>query len=131
MDENVVVESACQRLKTAGCEIVERRTTKEQGIDIVAHNPSNGHDFYVEAKGGTSSRIGSRRFGLAYTQSQVFDRVAKGVFTCVELRAKYPDSVNQHVILSVPDALWFHSYLDPVLEQLRLTGVVVWFHKGQ
>lgn len=131
MDENAVVQSVCQRLEAAGCKVLECRTTTQKGIDVVAHNPSNGHYFYVEAKGGTSSRVGSNRFGSEYDQSQVFDRVSKGVFTCLELRARYPDSVKQHVILAVPDGRWFHSYLDPVLEQLRLTGVVVWFHKGQ
>lgn len=130
MDENAVVESVCQRFEAAGSKVLERRTTKEQGIDVVAHNPSNGHYFYVEAKGGTSSRVGSPRFGLEFNQSQVFDRVAKGVFTCVELRARYPDFVKQHIILAVPDGPSFHSYLDPVQEQLRRTGVVVWFHKG-
>ena len=84
-------------------------------------------EFFVEAKGGTSSRLGSPRFGQPYTQSQVFDRVAKGVFTCLELRARHPDRLNSQVILAVPEAPWFRHYLNPLAAQIELAGVEVWF----
>ena len=35
---------------------------------------------YIEVKGGTSSRAGSRRFGSPYNGAQVFDRITKGLF---------------------------------------------------
>lgn len=127
MDENAVVASVCRRLETMGCEITQRRTTKEHGVDIIAHDKSSGQQFLIEAKGGTSSREGSNRFGKPYTQSQVFDRVAKGVFTCLQLRAEHPDHQATHVILALPDARGFRSYVTPILGQLRSVGIEVWF----
>jgi Holliday junction resolvase-like predicted endonuclease len=127
MDENAVVESVCLRMEEAGYKILERCTTTMQGIDVVAHDPSKDHHYYVEAKGGTSSRIGSARFGHEYTQSQVFDRVAKGIFTCMQLRARFSDRTNQHIVLAVPDSHWF--YIGQVMTQLIDTGIEVSFHQ--
>ena len=87
MDENRVIEGVCSRLLSMGCEIEQRLSTTQRGIDVIARNAHSTEEFIVEAKGGTSSREGSARFGKPYTQNQVFDRVAKGVFTCIQLRA--------------------------------------------
>lgn len=127
MDENEVVDSVCLRLKDMGFTIKKRCTTTDRGIDVVAESPNGGERYLVEAKGGTSSREGSARFGKPYTQSQVFDRVANGVFTCLEMRAGNPSCRNTHVVLAVPDQSRFHIYLGPVLEQLRVAGIEVWF----
>lgn len=131
MDENAVIEIICTRLMSLGCEIIQRRTTKEQGIDIIARNSRSGHEFVVEAKGGTSARIGSARHGRDYSASQVFDRAAKGVFTCIRLRAENPNRSTQHVILAVPETDMFRRYLDPVLPQLIEAGIQVWFAPHQ
>jgi hypothetical protein len=127
MDENEIIGLVCRRLEAMGCTVTQRLTTTERGVDVIAHNPKTEEEFIVEAKGGTSSRKGSARFGNPYTQSQVFDRVAKGVFTCVQLRAEHPDREKHHVILAVPDGGWFRRYLEPVQEQLLVAGVDVWF----
>ena len=127
MDENAVVDAVCRRLLAQGCKVVQRLSTIEQGVDIIAEDPKTGRRFLIEAKGGTSSREGSARFGKPYTQTQVFDRVAKGVFTCVQLRAQYPEKSKQQVVLAVPDERWFRSYLEPVIPELRKAGIDVWF----
>jgi hypothetical protein len=127
MDENKVVTSVCARLEAMGCKIDQQLTTKQKGIDVIAHHLASGHKYFVEAKGGTSSRDGSARSGRAYSASQVFNRVAKGVFTCIELRAKNSNRENEHVILAVPDSESFRKYLKPTLEQLKGVGIEVWF----
>jgi hypothetical protein len=82
---------------------------------------------YIEAKGGTSSRDGSARFGKPYTQTQVYDRVSKGVFTTLQLRAQHPDREEADVILVVPDSKYFRRYLGSVAGQLSAAGVAVLF----
>jgi hypothetical protein len=106
---------------------MQRLTTTQRGVDIVALDQETGQQFFIEAKGNTSSRKGSKRFGQPYTQSQVFDRVAKGVFTCLRLRAEYPDRDDTHVVLAVPDGTRFRAYLTPVLQSLQEAGIEVWF----
>lgn len=127
MDENAVIESVCKLLISSGCQIVNRCNTTQRGIDVVARKESTGEEFFIEAKGGTSSRIGSPRFDKPYTQSQVFDRVAKGVFTCIELRSKHSNRSKQHIILAVPNERLFHYYLKPALPQLEASGLEIWF----
>jgi hypothetical protein len=66
----------CKRLGTMGCEVTQRLSTTEIGIDIVAMDPKSGQHYYVEAKVNTSSKEGTSRFGKPNKASQVFDRVA-------------------------------------------------------
>src|SRR5204863_7725954 len=91
VDENTVISAVCTHLANNGYEIRQRLHTSEQGVDILAREQITGRDLVVEAKGATSSREGSEGFGKGFTRSQVFDRVAKGVFTALELRAKHED----------------------------------------
>lgn len=125
MDENVVISSLCTYLEQRGYEVSQRLHTTQQGVDIVARERSTGRDLVVEAKGATSSREGSARFGKGFTRTQVFDRVAKGVFTSLELRAKYPDRLRIDVALAVPDFPMFRKYLEPVKIQLTAAGLRV------
>ena len=127
MDENDVVKQTCNLLEEQGLVIKKRLSTIERGVDIVAENPRNGNTTYVEAKGGTSSRIGSARYGKPYSKSQVFDRVAKGVFTCIRLRAQYPSRESSRILLSVPDERLFRSYLEPVFMELKEAGIEIMF----
>jgi hypothetical protein len=127
MDENAVVKATCKHLEEQGYIISQRLSTIERGVDTIAEDPSTGCKLLVEAKGATSSREGSPRFGKPYTQTQVFDRVAKGVFTCFQLRAKNPDRARYRVILAVPDIRWFRSYLEPILAELKAAGIEAMF----
>ncbi len=125
MDENEIVEALCVHLQGNGHTIVERRRTTDQGVDIVARHAASGRMVYIEAKGGTSSRQGSARFGKAYTDSQIFNRVAKGVYTALALRAQHPRWEAADVVLAVPASAQFTRYLAPVLPQLRMIGITV------
>jgi hypothetical protein len=127
LDENQIIAAVCAHLQAIGFVVTQRLHTTEHGVDIVARNGANGRTIYVEAKGGTSSREGSARFGRPYTQSQVFDRVSKGVFTALELRARYPDRTTVEVALAVPESRWFRSYLTPVRRELADAGLTVLF----
>jgi hypothetical protein len=127
MDENAVVDSVCARLEALGCKVTQRLTTIEKGVDITAYDPKGGQQYFIEAKGGTSSRKNSPRYGRPYSQPQVFDRVAKGVFTCLRLREEHPDREKEHIILAVPDTSQFRSYLSLVNGQLEAAGIEVWF----
>lgn len=127
MDENAVVEAVCRVYQQRGYKIMQRLSTTEHGIDIIAEHAETKHRFLVEAKGSTSSREGSARFGKPYTQTQVFDRAAKGVYTCIQLRAENPSVGGTTVVLAVPDEKWFRNYLEPVSSQLAALGIELLF----
>ncbi len=125
MDENEIIDAVCAHLERSGHRITQRLSTTQQGVDVIAVHPPSGRRLLIEAKGGTSSREGSNRFGKPYTQSQVFDRCGKGVFTALKLRAQEA-SLSTTTVLAAPDSRWFRSYLRDVAPLLRPLGVEVW-----
>lgn len=127
MDENDVVNITCHRLESQGLIILQRCSTSERGIDIIAEDVSKGHKILIEAKGGTSSKESSVSFGIPYNSNKVRHQVAMGVFTCIKLRAAYPDRNHYRVMLAVPDSVLFRTYLEPVLSELRRIDVEAMF----
>jgi hypothetical protein len=128
LDENAVVESVVERLRSKGYEIKQKRMTTQQGIDVIAYHPQNNITALVEAKGGTSSRAGSQRYGKSYDKNQVFDRVSKGVFTCLQLRSENQNKDSVTVILAVPEKPdYFRIYLESVSSSMKAAGIEVWY----
>jgi len=123
LDENAVVEAVCSFLGQKGYVIKSKCSTTEQGIDVCAEKPSTGERIEVEAKGGTSSRQGSNRFGKPYTESQVIDRVAKGFYTVFKMKGE--GLPNTRFVLAVPDTRWFRKHLNPVRPACEAAGIGV------
>jgi hypothetical protein len=80
LTENDVVEAVCAELRRGGFVIEQQASTHQHGVDILARHPS-GREIRVEAKGGTSSKPGTSRFGQRFSGSQVGTHVAKAFFT--------------------------------------------------
>jgi hypothetical protein len=125
MDENEVVEAIAAYLKNQGYSVKQKLTTKQRGIDIKAEHPKKGQ-VLVEAKGGTSTFEKSARYGKPYTKSQVFDRVAKGIFTSARLKEEY---INSDIIFAVPKTDWFVEYLSQIKNSISSLGLQVFLVK--
>ena len=125
MNENEITDAVCAHLRTSGYEISKRCFTTDQGIDIVASQ--NGRECLIEAKGGTSSREGSARYGNPYTESQVFDRVAKGFYTVACLRSEKGD--EPVIGLALPDTRWFRKYVAKISRSAKVLRITIyWVH---
>ena len=74
-------------------------STPEQGIDITARHPEQGR-LLVEAKGETSSKALSNRFGKPFNDGQVRHQVAHMFYTCSALRFKDPQAM---IAMACPD----------------------------
>ena len=109
LNENDVVTAVCCYLESGGYEILQRCSTTDQGIDIVAKHPSNIGRLLVEAKGGTSAREGSARFEKEFNRSQVFDRVAKCLYTAAHMDTAR--NSDDRVAMAFPDTPLFRDYL--------------------
>jgi len=75
--EDQVVEAVCVDLQAHGWRIESTAMTTERGADIVASR--NGRKLIVEAKGGTSARGTSQRFGKPFNASQVHSHVGRAL----------------------------------------------------
>jgi hypothetical protein len=120
MDENEVIEHLCNYLETQGWHITSRVAAGDRGIDVVAIHPNRGR-FFIEAKGGTSSRPGSSRHGKPYTKTQVFDVTSKGLMQCLHHIAANKNQV--HVAFAYPDDKYFSDYIDPIKPLLNILGL--------
>lgn len=79
LTENDVVAAVCRYLEEKGAQITTRASTLERGPDIVA--VIGDREMTVEAKGETSSKPGSNRYGKRFSSSQVRVHVARAFFT--------------------------------------------------
>ena len=82
--ESDVVSSVCRYLKERGYKITQELTETEKGDDIVAI-AGDGRNCLIEAKGETSSKRESRKYGKAFSSSQVGVHVAKAFYKAVEM----------------------------------------------
>lgn len=81
LTENEVVEAVRNTLVAEGWQIVGTSTTLQQGADIEAHR--EGVRLIVEAKGETSSKAKTNRFGLPFHRGQVLTHVSRAVYTAL------------------------------------------------
>ena len=131
LNEDEVVAALCRELIATGFEIEQQLTTKDKGVDVIAQHPQTKVRVFVEAKGGTSCRRNSERFGKPFSSEQVFGRVARGVFTCLQLREKYSNKAHNRIVLAVPDTRQFQMKVATVATQLEAAGIEVWLAKEQ
>jgi hypothetical protein len=122
LDENDVVESVCCHLVKNGYVIVQKRSTIQRGTDIIAKKQSSSERLHIEAKGATSSRNGSARFGKTYSPTQVFDRVAKGFYTVCKIMSS-EENVGNKFALAVPDTQLFRKHIAAVKPAATRLGI--------
>jgi len=81
LTEDDIVDAVCDYLEANGYSIQKRSATTERGDDIVAMKASSGITLYIEAKGETSNRRSSARFGKPFDSAQCRDHVANAFYS--------------------------------------------------
>ena len=87
LSEEDVIEAVCDCLKDRGYEIEQQLGPTEHGYDIIAKKgvPLGMVSMYVEAKGATSSKNTSNRFGRAFNASQVRTHISVAMYKACEV----------------------------------------------
>jgi len=78
LTENDVVDAVVNRLSEDGWCVVSTSNTNERGHDILA--TKGGTTLAIEAKGGTSSKTGSRRYGKEFNSGQRLSHVSRALY---------------------------------------------------
>jgi hypothetical protein len=123
LDENDVVAAVCEHLQQDGWIVTQRCHTSEHGTDLVARHPASGRTCLVEAKGATSARPGTKRYGKQFTPAQVSVHVSRAILTALSLRAAHPDARTHDVLVAVPDDPTHRGHLEPIAPLLRMVAV--------
>ena len=85
LTENDVVELVSAELQRTGFKIEQQLSTTQTGIDIVATSPE-GVYYGVEAKGATSSKLESPRYGKEFNKSQVKTHIGMALVAAFRLK---------------------------------------------
>ena len=80
--EDTTIDCLINHLKEKNYQILSISDATQHGYDLVAEK--DGRKLYIEAKGQTSSKPGTKRYGQEFTSSQKFDHVAKAVLKAMQ-----------------------------------------------
>ena len=126
LTEQDVIESVCSLLESHQFVIVSTCKANERGDDIVATAP-DGQAIYVEAKGETSSKASTSRYGKRFNGNQVTDHVAKAL-----LRACRGVGNDQLWAIALPSNDAHRSVVQRILPALtKLEIEVFWVHANK
>jgi hypothetical protein len=81
--ENQVVDATAEALAAHGWRLKQKLTTKQQGVDIILER--DGQELHVEAKGYTSSKEGTTRYGQPFSGGQLFDHTSKAIYKALKV----------------------------------------------
>lgn len=122
LDENDVVNDMKEFLKTQGYKIKNSCNTNQKGVDIVAEKA--GQELWVEAKGGTSSKKNSSRYGLPFTTNQVKVHVSRAVYQAL---SALDSDENPESAIALPDDEKHRQEIEKVRKSLEKLGIGVYF----
>jgi Holliday junction resolvase-like predicted endonuclease len=126
LTENDVVWAVAHYLSQDGYEIVSQLSTLEHGIDIEAVSVKSGRRLMVEAKGRTSSKQTTRRFGKPFSKKQANTHVAVALYFAAKLLQKHSGAAVD-VALAFPDDHIQRANVMHIASTLKSLGIEVFF----
>ena len=94
LTENEIVQTLAEHLRREGYRIDKQLTTLEQGVDIVAIHLATGRWLLVEAKGSTSSKEGTARFGKPFSPNQAKSHVSVAFYCGAKDHQGFVDAIS-------------------------------------
>jgi hypothetical protein len=127
LTEDHVVEAVCGYLVASGYSIVGRCTTRDRGDDIVAERA--GTRLSIEAKGATSARTSSKRFGKPFESADLKVNIAEAVYRAVQVLSRAPTGQSVRAGIALPANPVYQREVATVAPMLRQLGIsVFWVH---
>ncbi len=123
LTENDVVTAVSDYLAQKGYKIDQALTTSQQGIDIVATHPTYG-TCLVEAKGATSSKKTSSRYGKEFDSNQIKTHVGMAILKSFQTIQLYRDA---KVVIALPDNTAHRKIIDSMRHPIKKSGITVFF----
>ena len=123
LTENNIVEYVSIFLKKKGYNIDQALTTSQQGIDIIAKHPEKGYCL-VEAKGATSSKKESSRFGKEFNANQIKTHVGVAILKSYQTLQEHPSA---KVAIALPNNTGHKKVINSIREPLKKSGIKLFF----
>lgn len=126
LTEDDVVHAVALHLRRNGYSDVRTLSTVEHGIDVIAVNRRTKRKLFVEAKGGTSSKRTTRRYGKPFTQNQAKSHVSVALYCAARLHQTSKHDLAD-IALAFPDDATHRKLVQNISRALRALAVVVYF----
>ena len=123
LTENDVVNAVSSFLIEQGYTIDQALTTSQQGIDIEATKP-DGTRCYVEAKGATSSKQDSSRYGKEFNGNQIKTHIGVALLKSFQTLQLHPAS---EVVIALPGNDGHRKVIDSMFTPIKTSGIKVFF----
>ena len=124
LTENDVIQAVAEFLPSLGHAVESTCTTNQRGVDIVARHAATVRRLRVEAKGGTSSKEHTDRFGQGFNGGQVLSHVSRALYKAAAMLRAYP---ADEVALALPDDEQHRRRIEAILPALGRLGISVFF----
>jgi hypothetical protein len=85
-----------------------------------------GADFFIEAKGATSSKEGTNRFGKPFNSAQVKVHVAEAFFQAARVLPN-GSSNSRRVAIALPDTSLHRRYVGEIRHSIEQLSIEVLF----
>lgn len=123
LDENAVIAAVTAWLEAKGYR-VDSVKAGHPGIDIDAVHSDNNQRWIIEAKGGTSSRVGSKAFGKDYGQNGAYKGTAEAFWMAAHWTSK-PQWAEANIGFAIPASKHFDKHSKPLERVCRLLGIAI------
>ena len=125
LTENDVVDRLSHHLKTQGYHIIQELKTNQKGIDLVAEK--KGERLYVEAKGETSSKPHTNRYGKPFTANQINSHISRAILTSMKVLNSKSSEARISVAIALPETKGHKKVVYEVINPLHELGITIFW----
>jgi hypothetical protein len=123
LTENQIIEAIAQHLISQGWTIDQKLTTNQRGTDIIASRDQSPR-LLIEAKGGTSSKDHTNRYGMGFSNGQVTKHVSVAFYYAAKLQELHPSDV---IGIGLPDDAPHRAAVAAIESAVRKLAISVYF----
>jgi hypothetical protein len=128
MNENDVIAELKKHLQSQNYTLVSECSTTMQGKDLVMKK--SNHEIWIEAKGKTSSRELSSRYGLDFNDAQCHDHFSRAFFKACEMRDETKRSGrNIRIAMAFAHTKHYQKYCDRTNDTRKELGIGLFWVK--
>jgi len=125
LNENDVINYVCNKLCCLGYTILQKCYTKQRGVDIIAEKERTlVRKLYIEAKGETSSKPYSERYGKIFDGADFKTNVGETLYDISEILSKeYSKNIELQVGIALPYNPKYCELIErikPILDRLEI-----------
>ena len=122
LTENDIIDIIEKHFLKIKGRVVNKANTMQRGVDLEVKVGSI--TYYIEAKGETSSKIGTSNYGNPFTTNQIINHIARAIFSILKLQAKTNFESSKYII-AFPDTKNHRKQIETLRERLKEINIQI------